>query len=172
MPDTSKMNVLFINIEDCPASVWGCYGNPICKTPSIDRFASTAVRFDSAYCQAFCCNPSRTSFLTGLRPMSTRVLSNGHVMNKRLPPGIPTLPEMLKNRGVYTAVIGKLFHRLDYAERQLATFDRIQMYARPRRWRGPERVDWAPEERLESSLAAGRFDGCKVKNELVDRTAL
>ena len=42
MPDTSKMNVLFINIEDCAADVWGCYGNPICKTPNIDRLASTA----------------------------------------------------------------------------------------------------------------------------------
>lgn len=140
LPDTSKMNILFINIEDCAAGVWGCYGDPICKTPNIDRFASTAVRFDSAYCQAICCNPTRTSFLTGLRPMSTRVLSNGHVMNEHLPPGVLTLPEMLKNRGVYTAVIGKLFHRLDYAERQLATFDRIEMYSRPRDWKGPEPI--------------------------------
>jgi len=137
LPDTSKMNILLINIEDCAAGVWGCYGNPVCKTPNIDRFASTAVRFDSAYCQAVCCNPTRTSFLTGLRPLSTRVLSNGHVMNEHLPPGTPTLPEMLKDRGVYTAVIGKLFHRLDYAQRQLATFDRIEMYARPRDWKGP-----------------------------------
>src|SRR5580698_8734332 len=37
LPDTSKMNILFINIEDCYAGVWGCYGNPICKTPNIDR---------------------------------------------------------------------------------------------------------------------------------------
>ena len=65
LPDTSKMNVLLIDIEDCNAGVWGCYGNPICKTPNIDAFARTAVRFDSAYCQAICCNPSRTSFLTG-----------------------------------------------------------------------------------------------------------
>ena len=137
LPDTSKMNVLFINIEDCGAGVWGCYGNPICKTPHIDRFASTAVRFDSAYCQAICCNPTRTSFLTGLRPLSTRVLSNGHVMNEHLPAGVLTLPEMLKNGGFYTAVIGKLFHRLDYAERQLATFDRIEMYNRPPGWDGP-----------------------------------
>ena len=104
-------NILFINIEDCEAGVWGCYGNPICKTPNIDRLASTGVRFDSAYCQAICCNPTRTSFLTGLRPLSTRVLSNGHVMNEHLPAGVLTLPEMLKNRGVYTAVIGKLFQR-------------------------------------------------------------
>jgi len=139
-PDASKMNILFIDIEDCNAGVFGCYGNPICKTPNIDRFASTAVRFDSAYCQAICCNPTRTSFLTGLRPLSTRVLSNGDVMNEHLPAGVPTLPEMLKGRGFHTAVIGKLFHKLDYAERQLATFDRIEMYQRPKGWQGPEPV--------------------------------
>ena len=137
VPDTSKMNILFIDIEDCNAGVFGCYGNPICKTPNIDRLAATAVRFDSAYCQAICCNPTRTSFLTGLRPLSTRVLSNAHVMNEHLPAGIPTLPELLKSRGFYTAVIGKLFHTLDYAERQLATFDRIEMYQRPEGWTGP-----------------------------------
>ena len=140
LPDASKMNILFINIEDCEAGVWGCYGDPICKTPNIDRLASTGVRFDSAYCQAICCNPTRTSFLTGLRPRSTRVLSNGHIMNEHLPAGVLPLPEMLKNRGVYTAVIGKLFHKLDYAERQLATFDRIEMYARPRDWKGPDPI--------------------------------
>lgn len=137
MPDTSKMNVLFINIEDCAANVWGCYGNTICKTPNIDRFASTAVRFDRAYCQAICCNPSRTSFLTGLRPLSTHVLSNGHVMDEHLPAGTPTLPEMLADQGVYTAVIGKLFHRVDYADEQLATFDRIEHYDQPAGWEGP-----------------------------------
>jgi len=140
LPDTSKMNILFINIEDCNASVFGCYGNTICKTPNIDRLAATGVRFDSAYCQAICCNPTRTSFLTGLRPLSTRVLSNSDVMNEHLPPGVLTLPEMLKQRGFYTAVIGKLFHRLDYAERQLATFDRIEMYGRPKGWKGPPPV--------------------------------
>lgn len=140
LPDTSKMNVLLIDIEDTNASVLGCYGNPICKTPNLDRFAAGAVRFDSAYCQAFCCNPTRTSFLTGLRPPSTRVLSNGDVMNKHLPAGVLTLPEMLKNKGFYTAVISKLFHTVDYADRQLATFDRIELYDKPTGWSGPEPI--------------------------------
>jgi len=73
MPDTSKMNVLFIIAEDWSANTPGCYGNPICKTPNLDRFATIAIRFDSAYVQAVCCNPSRTSFLTGLRPLTSRV---------------------------------------------------------------------------------------------------
>lgn len=137
LPDTSKMNILLINIEDTNAGAIGCYGNPICKTPHLDRFAAGAVRFDSAYCQAICCNPTRTSFLTGMRPLTTRVLSNSHVMNEHLPAGILTLPEMLKKRGFYTAVVGKLFHQLSYAERQLATFDRIEMYEKPAGWAGP-----------------------------------
>ncbi len=115
LPDTSKMNLLFIIIEDCYAGVWGSYGNPICKTPNMDRFARTAVQFDSAYVQAVCCNPSRTSFLTGLRPLTTRVWGNPQVMSEQLPPGTLTLPELLKKKGLHTAVIGKFFHMTEYA---------------------------------------------------------
>ena len=140
MPDTSRMNILFINIEDCNAGALGCYGNPICRTPHLDRLAATGVRFDAAFVQAVCCNPSRTSFLTGLRPLTTRVTSNDHVMNDYLPPGVVTLPELLKARGFYLADVGKLFHTLQYAERQMRLFDRIEMYGRPKGWQGPRPI--------------------------------
>ena len=39
LPDTSKMNVLFIIAEDWSARTPGCYGNSICKTPNLDKFA-------------------------------------------------------------------------------------------------------------------------------------
>ena len=74
----------------------GCYGNLICQTPNLDRFATSAVRFDSAYVQAICCNPSRSSFLNGLRPLTSRVWNNGQEMDQRLPPGTVSLPELLK----------------------------------------------------------------------------
>lgn len=137
MPDTSRMNVLCIIAEDWSANTPGCYGNPICKTPNLDRFATSAVRFDSAYVQAICCNPSRTSFLTGLRPLTSRVWSNGQEMDKSLPPGTVTLPELLKKRGFHTAVIGKFFHTVEYAETQLLAFDRIESYGKPPGWKGP-----------------------------------
>lgn len=138
--DTSKMNILLIDIEDCNAAALGCYGNPICKTPNLDAFCQTAIRFDRAYVQAVCCNPSRTSFLTGLRPKTTRVKGNGDVMNEHLPEGTLTLPEMLKSAGFYLADIGKLFHTVEYAERQMAVFDRIEMYDKPAGWKGPEPI--------------------------------
>lgn len=137
LPDTSKMNLLFIIIEDCYAGVWGSYGNPICQTPNMDRFARTAVQFDAAYVQAVCCNPSRTSFLTGLRPLTTRVWGNPHVMSEKLPPGTLTLPELLKKKGLDTAVIGKFFHTTEYAGPQLMAFDRIEHATPPPDWKGP-----------------------------------
>ncbi|HPA20497.1 MAG TPA: sulfatase [Verrucomicrobiae bacterium] len=138
--DTSKLNILLIDIEDCNAGALGCYGNPLCKTPNLDDFCQTAVRFDRAHVQAVCCNPSRTSFLTGLRPKTTRVRSNRDVMSEHLPEGTLTLPEMLKAAGFYLADIGKLFHKIDYAERQMRVFDRIEMYDRPTGWKGPEPI--------------------------------
>ncbi len=140
LPDTSKMNVLFIIAEDWSAQTPGCYGNPICKTPNLDRFCDAAVRFDSAYVQAVACNPSRTSFLTGLRPLTSRVWNNGHEMDARLPAGTLTLPELLKKKGFTTAVVGKFFHQIEYAEKQLMAFDRIESYGKPPGWKGPEPI--------------------------------
>ena len=137
LPDTSKMNILFIIIEDCNANVWGCYGNTICKTPNMDKFTKSAMRFDSAYVQAVCCNPSRTSFLTGLRPLTARVWGNAQVMSEQLPSGTMTLPELLKQKGFYNAVIGKFFHTTEYAGPQLMAFDRIEHYSPPPGWKGP-----------------------------------
>ena len=166
LPDTSKMNILLIDIEDCYAGVWGCYGNPICKTPNVDKFARTAVRFDSAYCQAICCNPSRTSFLTGLRPPSTHVFSNGDVMDEHLPPGVITLPEMIKARGFATADIGKLFHRIDYAEKAMSAFDRIEFYDKPPGWSGPKPIlDFPPAPRRASQGPATKEKDLTAKEK-------
>ena len=131
------MNVLFIDIEDCNADVFGYMGHPICKTPNLDKLAASGVAFHRAYVQAMACNPSRTSFLTGLRPLSTRVTRNEQVMKDHLPAGTLSLPEMMKAGGFYTADIGKLFHTTEYAPVQMASFDRIEMYEKPAGWKGP-----------------------------------
>lgn len=135
-PDTSKMNVLFIDIEDLTAESLGCYGNRIVKTPVLDRFAARAVRFDRCYCQAPMCNPSRTSFMTGLRPDSTRVFTNPDPMSARLPEGTLSLGEMIRRRGMYSINIGKLFHQTHTAEKQLAAFDRLEFCERPKGYKG------------------------------------
>jgi len=101
-------NVLFIIVEDLK-NVMGCYGNPLVHTPNLDRLARKGTIFDRTYCQYPVCNPSRTSFLTGLRPDTTRILDNRVPWNTHIKDQI-TLPRLFKNNGYTTIGMGKIFH--------------------------------------------------------------
>jgi arylsulfatase A-like enzyme len=129
-------NLLFIVIEDWNARSAGCYGDPIVRTPHLDRFAETALRFERAYCQAPGCNPSRSSFLSGLRPHTTRVLGNRDRMDRLLPQGTKTLPELFADAGFATIGIGKLFHLAYMAGPQLSRFDRLELCDMPKGYAG------------------------------------
>jgi len=102
-----RKNVLLLVSDDCGTRM-GTYGGPA-LTPNIDALAREGVRFDRAYCQYALCNPSRTSFLTGLRPDTTGVYDNAKEFRKVIP-DIVTMPEMFKNNGYSVARIGKLYH--------------------------------------------------------------
>lgn len=103
-----KLNVLLITVDDLRDTL-GCYGNPAVHTPNIDRLAARAVRFDRAYVQYSVCNPSRSSFLTGLRPDQTGVTDNNTLFRTILPE-VVTLPQLLKADGRHAAAFGKILH--------------------------------------------------------------
>lgn len=118
------MNILLIMVEDWSAFAIGAYGNPVVRTPYVDQLAKEGVRFDRAYCQGPVCNPSRASFVTGLRPDSTGVFGNGDAMDKVVPADAPSLAQVLKAReGAWLGNIGKLVHRWDEAQRFGTGFD-------------------------------------------------
>ncbi len=101
-------DVILILADDLNTHL-GCYGYPTAKTPHIDALAASGMRFDRAYCQTPLCNPSRTSFLTGLRPETTGVFNNEIDWREKLK-GVATLPEQFRAAGYETVGIGKIFH--------------------------------------------------------------
>lgn len=107
-----RRNVLLILVDDLRPAL-GCYGHGVVKSPHIDRLARQGMLFTQAYCQLPSCCPSRTSLLTGLRPDSTRVLSNGAPHFREYLPRHVTLPGRFRAHGAWCKELGKVFHRRD-----------------------------------------------------------
>jgi uncharacterized sulfatase len=117
-----RPNVLLIMVDDLNGEV-GCYGSKSAKTPSLDAFAGTAVRFTRAYCQAPLCNPSRTSMLTGLRPDTVGVVDNNTHFRWKKADAL-TLPQQFRAAGWRAEAFGKIFHGGSIPVEDGASWDR------------------------------------------------
>jgi len=106
--DRKKPNVLFIVVDDLRTTL-GAYDYPKVHTPNIDQFAAHSVKFENAHAQQTVCGPSRTSFLTGRRPDTTRLYDFGSYWRKHAG-NFTTIPQHFKQNGYFTYSIGKIFH--------------------------------------------------------------
>ncbi len=90
-------------------------GHPQASTPNMDRLAERGVLFTNAHCQAPICRPSRTSFMSGLRPSTSGVYGNGpqHDAKGSLKPGndLPWMTKRFEAAGYDVFTAGKLLHQ-------------------------------------------------------------
>lgn len=84
-------------------SCMGAYGDPVARTPNLDRLAGQSVRFTDAYCTNPICTPSRESLLTGLynHRLEDRNLSSPFL------PKHKTMAHHFNAAGYMTGIIGK-----------------------------------------------------------------
>jgi len=129
-------------------------------TPNLDRFRQDGITFNSAYCPAPHCCPSRATFLTGLYPSEHGVFNNvttDTAIHEAPYPGTPYWGAALRDAGYQMGYAGKLhigrnispedagFESLDGRDRGfLAPLDDAQ---RLHRWQRANQDHCVPPER-------------------------
>ncbi|WP_407267778.1 sulfatase-like hydrolase/transferase [Radiobacillus sp. PE A8.2] len=86
------------------ADIAGFMGDPVIRTPNLDKLAEEGTVFDAAYTSCPLCAPSRTSFLTGQYPSKMDVYGN----ETPFPSDQVTFTHTLASQGYDTTLCGRM----------------------------------------------------------------
>ncbi|MHC4561875.1 MAG: sulfatase-like hydrolase/transferase [Planctomycetota bacterium] len=98
-----KSNILFFFTDQQRWDTCGCYGQPHCITPNLDRMAAEGVRFDRAFTPQPVCGPARAVLQSGQYATEVGV----HVNHIALPTDCRTIAYHLSDAGYEVGYIGK-----------------------------------------------------------------
>ena len=102
----SKLNILFITLDDMNRDSVGIYGSKVKgTTPNIDKLAGEGLRFEHGHVSIAICMPTRAVWMTGRYPHNSGALGF-----TKIKPDVPTLPETLRKNGFMTGILGKTEH--------------------------------------------------------------
>jgi arylsulfatase A-like enzyme len=106
-----RPNVVLIITDDVGYGDIGSYGAPDIRTPNIDSLAKNGTRLTDFYA-APNCSPTRAALISGRYQQRYRIeaplgASNGPAGEQGLPATGRSLPQLLKNNGYRTGLVGK-----------------------------------------------------------------
>lgn len=113
--DIERPNIVVIFIDDMGFADPSCFGNPLMKTPNIDKLAAEGIKLTNFYVNSPICSASRVALTTGQYQgrwkihsfLNTRVGNANRGMSDYLDPSAPTTAKKLKSAGYATAHFGK-----------------------------------------------------------------
>jgi arylsulfatase A-like enzyme len=100
-----KPNVIVIMTDDQGYPELSLHGNPILKTPNLDKFAKSSVRFGNFHAAPMCA-PTRGQLMSGM-DAATNGLVNVSSGRAFLKPELPTMGNIFMANGYSTGVFGK-----------------------------------------------------------------
>ena len=100
-----KPNIILILTDDQGYGDLGCHGNPVIKTPNLDRLHHESVRFTDFHVSPTC-SPTRSSLLSGKHEFKNGI---SHTINERERMSLKTttIAQVLKSAGYTTGIFGK-----------------------------------------------------------------
>ena len=103
--DSAKPNIIIVMPDDLAYGDYGCLGNPILKTPSVDAFMKESLLFTQFHVSPTCA-PTRAALMSGRHEFKCGV-THTILERERMSLDTFTLPQMLKTVGYTTGIFGK-----------------------------------------------------------------
>ena len=118
LQDSKDKNLLFIIVDQQRYDALSIAGNPIVKTPNLDKLAKQGAYFKNAYTPVAVCGPARSSILTGTTINTHQVTTNDKTYNYNDTPvmTMKTFDEILTEKGYHAEYYGKWHVLTSHAE--------------------------------------------------------
>ena len=112
-----RPNVIIVLSDDQGYGDFSCHGNPVLKTPALDKLYNEGIRFDNFHVSPLC-TPTRGQLMTGLDAMHNKastVLTGRNLLRR----DIITMPEIFGKNGYATGLFGKWHLGDNYPDRPM-----------------------------------------------------